>query len=66
MKPHMGLMRFRKAVLMSAPVYYNDIPVGQICGRIEKPASGNEGAKLYLMTMGVLAVRVSTLPTGSS
>lgn len=35
-------------------VYYNDIPVGTMCCRIEV-AEGK--AKLYLMTMAVLAVR---------
>jgi len=35
-------------------VYYNDLPVGTICCRIER--AGNEGeANLYIMTMGVLA-----------
>ncbi|KIK67184.1 hypothetical protein GYMLUDRAFT_37243 [Collybiopsis luxurians FD-317 M1] len=33
-------------------VYYNDIPVGTICCRIETKDNGN---CLYLMTMGVLA-----------
>jgi len=33
-------------------IYLNDIPVGTICGRIE---TSGEGARLYLMTMGVLA-----------
>jgi N-alpha-acetyltransferase 50 len=35
-------------------VYYNDIPVGTICCRIETKDSINH---LYLLTMGVLAVR---------
>ena len=36
-------------------VYYNDIPVGTICARLEKGKTDQE-AKLYIMTMGVLAV----------
>ena len=35
-------------------VYYNDIPVGTICCRIETKESTSH---LYLLTMGVLAVR---------
>jgi len=35
-------------------LYYNDIPVGTVCCRIEKDAGSNEG-RLYLMTMGILA-----------
>jgi hypothetical protein len=35
-------------------VYYNDIPVGTICCRIETKDSTSH---LYLLTMGVLAVR---------
>ncbi|CAG7854087.1 SubName: Full=Uncharacterized protein {ECO:0000313/EMBL:CCA70028.1} [Serendipita indica DSM 11827] len=35
-------------------VYYNDIPVGTVCSRIETDESHKE-AKLYIMTMGVLA-----------
>jgi hypothetical protein len=35
-------------------VYYNDIPVGTICCRIEASDNTNH---LYLLTMGVLAVR---------
>ncbi|KDQ21426.1 hypothetical protein BOTBODRAFT_25866 [Botryobasidium botryosum FD-172 SS1] len=52
--------RFYKDVLLPEAedfcklVYYNDLPVGTICCRIER--SGPEGeAKLYIMTMGVLA-----------
>jgi N-alpha-acetyltransferase 50 len=36
------------------PVYYNDIPVGTICCRIETKENVHH---LYLLTMGVLAVR---------
>ncbi|KAG9005983.1 hypothetical protein FRB94_002147 [Tulasnella sp. JGI-2019a] len=36
-------------------VYYNDIPVGTICCRIEKEPSSSELGRLYIMTMGVLA-----------
>jgi hypothetical protein len=36
-------------------VYYNDIPVGTICCRIETKDSASH---LYLLTMGVLAVRL--------
>lgn len=34
-------------------VYYNDIPVGTFCCRLE---TNGDQAKLYVMTMGVLAV----------
>ena len=37
-------------------VYYNDIPVGTVCARLEKGAREGE-QRLYLMTMGILAVR---------
>lgn len=37
-------------------VYYNDIPVGTVCARLEKGAKEGE-QRLYLMTMGILAVR---------
>lgn len=44
----------------SLKVYYNDIPVGTVCARLEK--SSKEGDhKLYLMTMGILAVRCLAL-----
>jgi hypothetical protein len=44
-------------------VYYNDIPVGTICCRIETRDSSHH---LYLLTMGVLAVRPDVvLPLGS-
>ncbi|KAH9002084.1 N-acetyltransferase NAT13 [Lactarius hatsudake] len=33
-------------------IYYNDIPVGTICCRLESKDSAN---KLYLLTMGILA-----------
>jgi hypothetical protein len=36
-------------------VYFNDIPVGTACSRIERGNHDGE-AKLYMMTMGVLAV----------
>lgn len=36
-------------------VYYNDIPVGTFCCRLE--VDGDQ-AKLYVMTMGVLAVSI--------
>ena len=39
-------------------VYYNDIPVGTICCRLE---TTDGSTKLYLMTMGVLAVCHQTL-----
>ncbi|KAH8107912.1 acyl-CoA N-acyltransferase [Cristinia sonorae] len=35
-------------------VYYNDIPVGTVCCRLETNPQGGP-TKLYLMTMGVLA-----------
>ncbi|KIJ49604.1 hypothetical protein M422DRAFT_27967 [Sphaerobolus stellatus SS14] len=35
-------------------VYFNDVPVGTVCCRIEKGDHEGEG-KLYLMTMGILA-----------
>ena len=41
-----------------AVVYYNDIPVGAVSSRIEK-GRGPEEACVYVMTMGVLAVRIS-------
>ncbi|KAH7909045.1 N-acetyltransferase NAT13 [Hygrophoropsis aurantiaca] len=34
-------------------VYYNDVPVGNICCRLETTDDGQ--TKLYLMTMGILA-----------
>ncbi|KAI0780043.1 acyl-CoA N-acyltransferase [Fomes fomentarius] len=33
-------------------IYYNDIPIGTMCCRLEVK---DDGAKLYLMTLGVLA-----------
>lgn len=38
-------------------MYFNDIPVGTVCCRIQKGDHEGE-AKLYLMTMGILAVIV--------
>lgn len=38
-------------------VYYNDIPVGAVCSRIERGQRPGE-ACVYIMTMGVLAVRI--------
>ncbi|KAF9516684.1 hypothetical protein BS47DRAFT_1327206 [Hydnum rufescens UP504] len=35
-------------------IYFNDIPVGTTCSRIEKGSKEGE-SKLYMMTMGVLA-----------
>ncbi|KAG9121327.1 hypothetical protein FRC07_002747 [Ceratobasidium sp. 392] len=35
-------------------IYYNDIPVGAVCSRIEKGQRSDE-ACVYIMTMGVLA-----------
>ncbi|KAG8933212.1 hypothetical protein FRC02_012286 [Tulasnella sp. 418] len=52
--------RFYKDVLLPEHenycklVYFNDIPVGTICCRIEKGDAEGE-SKLYIMTMGVLA-----------
>lgn len=43
------------SVLTTFVVYYNDIPVGTICCRLESKDSANQ---LYLLTMGILAVRV--------
>ena len=40
----------------SAAVYYNDIPVGTMCCRVEEK---DGQAKLYLMTLAVLAVSQS-------
>jgi len=37
-------------------VYYNDIPVGTVCARLEKGTKEGEH-RLYIMTMGILAVR---------
>lgn len=42
------------AKTITPAVYYNDIPVGTICCRIE---TKNGTSHLYLLTMGVLAVR---------
>ena len=42
------------AKTITPAVYYNDIPVGTICCRIETKDSTSH---LYLLTMGVLAVR---------
>jgi hypothetical protein len=42
------------AETIAPAVYYNDIPVGTICCRIEARDNTNH---LYLLTMGVLAVR---------
>jgi len=36
-------------------IYYNDIPVGTICCRIESDPSDISKSRLYIMTMGVLA-----------
>ena len=47
---------FVEVVLLTIAVYFNDIPVGTTCSRIEKGSQDGE-AKLYMMTMGVLAVR---------
>ena len=41
---------------MPKQVYYNDVPVGTLCCRLE---TVGEQTKLYIMTMGVLAVRHS-------
>lgn len=38
-------------------VYYNDIPIGTMCCRLEVK---DDGARLYLMTLGVLAVSDSS------
>lgn len=38
------------------PVYYNDIPIGTMCCRIE---TKDGEAKLYLMTLAVLAVSLT-------
>jgi hypothetical protein len=43
---------------MQHSVYFNDVPVGTICCRMEKGDHEGE-AKLYLMTMGILAVIVT-------
>jgi hypothetical protein len=45
---------FPISVPMESAVYYNDIPVGTICCRLETKGNVNH---LYLLTMGVLAVR---------
>ncbi|ELU37113.1 acetyltransferase (GNAT) family domain-containing protein [Rhizoctonia solani AG-1 IA] len=37
--------------------YYNDVPVGAVCSRIERGRMPGE-ACVYIMTMGVLAVRI--------
>ena len=39
-------------------VYYNDIPIGTMCCRVEVK---DEEAKLYLMTLAVLAVSLSRI-----
>ncbi|KAG8903688.1 hypothetical protein FRC01_009039 [Tulasnella sp. 417] len=36
-------------------IYYNDIPVGDICCRIESDPNDETKSRLYIMTMGVLA-----------
>lgn len=45
--------------LDAVPVFYNDLPVGAICCRIEHPTPSSSSAeatpKLYIMTLGVLA-----------
>lgn len=41
--------------------YYRDIPVGVICCRVEK-VEGTSEAKIYCMTMGVLAVSLFHTP----
>ena len=46
--PHLSAKPITRAV------YYNDIPVGTICCRIE---TKDNTSHLYLLTMGVLAVR---------
>lgn len=42
------------SVPIALPVYYKDIPVGTICCRFEQEGDAHH---LYLLTMGVLAVR---------
>ncbi|KZV88077.1 N-acetyltransferase NAT13 [Exidia glandulosa HHB12029] len=52
--------RFYKDILLPEAehycqlLYYNDIPVGTVCCRIENDAASG-ASKLYIMTMGVLA-----------
>jgi|ERR1700722_14593556 len=47
--------------VLNQSVYYNDIPVGTICCRLENK---DDQSHLYLMTMGILAVsRKSTFST---
>ena len=42
-------------------MYYNDIPIGNFTCRLELEHQG--GTSLYLMTMGILAVRTRFLPS---
>jgi len=62
--------RFYKDVLLPEHedycqlIYYNDIPVGTVCCRIEADPKASEKSRLYIMTMGVLApYRSRTLGT---
>ena len=43
------------AKIVLVGVFFNDIPVGTTCSRIEVSADGKDGT-LYMMTLGVLAV----------
>jgi ribosomal protein S18 acetylase RimI-like enzyme len=54
---HLSQCRRSRRLMWSHLVYFNDVPVGTICCRLE---TKDGQTKLYLMTMGVLAV--STLP----
>jgi len=53
--------RFYKDVLLPEHedycqlIYYNDIPVGTVCCRIEADPNTPDRSRLYIMTMGVLA-----------
>jgi len=53
--------KFYKDVLLSDHepycklIYYNDIPVGTVCCRLETDPTNESNSRLYIMTMGVLA-----------
>lgn len=52
-------------MLAHRPVFYQDLPVGNIVCRIDPVALASDPIKLYIMTLGVLA-RCSSLHSNES